>query len=75
MYVVCTLPEIAQAVSIVSRYTSTRDKTHWLAAKWILRYLTGTSSTCIEYGRNNDGLYGYVDSDYGEDFNERKSTS
>uniref|UniRef100_A0A803LNQ4 Retroviral polymerase SH3-like domain-containing protein n=1 Tax=Chenopodium quinoa TaxID=63459 RepID=A0A803LNQ4_CHEQI len=32
-------------------------------------------NTCIEYGRNGDDLIGYVDSDYGGDLDDRKSTS
>ena len=42
--------------------------------KWIPIYLRGTSNTCIEYGRNNDGFYGYMDSDYGGDLDEGKPT-
>ena len=72
---VCTRPDIAQAVSVVSRYMANPGKAHWQAVKWILRYLRGTSSTCIEYGRNGDDLIGYVDSDYGGDLDGRKSTS
>ena len=72
---VCTRPDIAQAVRVVSRYMANPGKAHWQAVKWILRYLRGTSSTCIEYGRNGDDLIGYVDSDYGGDLDGRKSTS
>lgn len=71
---VCTQPDIAQVVSIVSKYTSNPSKTHWLANQWILRYLRVTSSTCIEYGRNNNGLYGHANSGYSGDLDERKST-
>ena len=43
MYVmVCTRPDISQAVSMVSRYMHNPSKNHWLAVKWILRYLYGT---------------------------------
>ena len=38
---------------------SNLSKVHWLSFKCMLKYMRGTSSTCIEYGRNNDGLYGY----------------
>lgn len=46
---VCTRPDIAQALSVVSRYMENPGKAHWQAVKWILRYLRGTSSICIEY--------------------------
>jgi len=33
---VCTRPDISQAVSIVSRYMGNPRKMHWQAVKWIL---------------------------------------
>ena len=40
MYVmICTMPDISQAVSMVSRYMHNPGKNQWLAVKWILRYL------------------------------------
>ncbi|KAH9741104.1 Integrase catalytic domain-containing protein [Citrus sinensis] len=39
---VCTRPDISQAVSMVSRYMHNPGKNQWLAVKWILRYLYGT---------------------------------
>ena len=41
---VCTRPDIAHVVGVVSRYMSNPGKQHWLAVKWILRYLRGTTS-------------------------------
>lgn len=40
---VCTRPDIAHAVGVVSRFMSNPGKHHWDAVKWILRYLRGTS--------------------------------
>lgn len=71
---VCTRPDIAQAVSVVSRYMANPGKAHWEAVKWILRYLKGTPNICIEYGRKSDGFIGYCDSDHGGDLDDRKST-
>ena len=48
---VATRPDIAYAVGVVSRYMSNPGKSHWQAVKCILRYLKGTMSTCIAYGR------------------------
>ena len=39
---VCTRPDIAHAVGVVSRYMNNPGKEHWDATKWILRYLRGT---------------------------------
>ena len=70
---VCTRPDISQAVSVVSRYISRPGKTHWQAVKWILRYLQGTSDVGLEFGKNRDTLVGYVDSDYAADLDKRRS--
>src|ERR1044072_5483685 len=39
---VCTRPDLAQAVSQVCKFMSKPGKQHWEAVKWILRYLRGT---------------------------------
>ena len=67
---VCTRPDISQAVSVVSRYMSRPGKTHWQAMKWILKYLQGTSDACLEFGKNRDTLVGYVDFDYAADLDK-----
>ncbi|GJX23943.1 retrovirus-related pol polyprotein from transposon TNT 1-94 [Tanacetum coccineum] len=41
---VCTRPDIAYVVSIVSRYLANPGKNHWEAVKWILKYLKGTGT-------------------------------
>lgn len=35
---VCTHPDISQAVSVVSRYMAYPGKAHWQVVKWILRH-------------------------------------
>ncbi|RVW94385.1 Retrovirus-related Pol polyprotein from transposon TNT 1-94 [Vitis vinifera] len=44
---VCTRPDIAHAVGVVSRFMSKPGKQHWEAVKWILRYLKGSLDTCL----------------------------
>ena len=39
---VCTRPDLSQAVSMVSRYMHDPRQGHWEAEKWILRYIKGT---------------------------------
>ena len=36
---VCTRPDIAYAVNVVSRFLSNLGRLHWEAVKWIMRYL------------------------------------
>ena len=47
--IVCTRPDIAQSVSVVSRYMANPGKRHWEAVKWILRYLKGASDVGLTF--------------------------
>ena len=49
---VCTRPDIAHAVGVVSRYMENPGKEYWEAVKWLLRYLKGTSSTSLCFGKS-----------------------
>ena len=60
---ICTRPDIAHAVGVVSRFMSNPGKLHWEAVKWVLRYLKGTSSRVLCFGRSKLLLQGFVDSD------------
>ena len=70
---VCSRPDLAHAVSVVSRYMSNPGKEHWKAVQWIFRYLRGTSNARLHFGRTRDGVTGYVDSDFGGDLDKRRS--
>ena len=72
---VCTRPDIAHAVGVVSRFLSNPGKEHWAAVKWILRYLRGTSKVCLCFGNGKPMLDGFTDSDMAGDVDSRKSTS
>nr|KYP31853.1 Retrovirus-related Pol polyprotein from transposon TNT 1-94 [Cajanus cajan] len=72
---VCTRPDIAYAVGVVSRFLSNPGKEHWNAVKWILRYLKGTAKSCLCFGNGNLMLTGYSDADMAGDVDSRKSTS
>jgi len=73
---VCTRPDLAHAVGMVSRYMSNRGKEHWKAVKWILRNLQGTKSRGIVFERKDgaDRVAGFVNSDYASDLYKRRST-
>ena len=72
-----TRPDIAFALSIVSRYCNNPDSTHVAAVTRILRYIKGTLHEGIIFrGKQNIlELIGYTDADYDSAKDERKSTS
>ncbi|GJZ85112.1 retrotransposon protein, putative, ty1-copia subclass [Tanacetum coccineum] len=73
---VCTRPDIAYAVSVVSRYLANPGKNHWEAVKWILKYLRGTANVSLVYGTdrgNHVDVTGFVDSDYAKDPDKGRS--
>eukprot|EP00253_Pinus_taeda_P028941 PITA_28941 len=77
---VCTRPDIAHALGVLSRFMSKLGKEHWTTMKWVFRYLRGTS----DYGlccQGRSGLErmldirGFVDADWARDLDQRRSTS
>ena len=72
---VCTRPDIAHTVGVVSGYMANPGKEHWEAVKWLLRYLRGTSGTSLCFGKGKVTLQGFVEDDLGGDVDLRKSTS
>ena len=72
---VYTRPDIAHSVGVVSRYMRNPGKEHWMAVKWILRYLRGTTNQALCFGDSNIALQGYVDADMEGDKDNRRSTS
>ena len=72
---ICTHPDLAHSVSMVSRYMANLGKEHWQTIKLILRYLKGITSTYLEFGNSKVGLASYVDSDYASDLDSWRSTT
>ena len=58
-----TRPDIAYAVSVVSRYASNPTEAHKKMVKRIFRYLRGTTSLNLVYKGDLDALIGYTDAD------------
>lgn len=58
-----TRPDIAFAVSILSRFSSNPGPAHWEAVKRVFRYLIGTADMKLEYGGMEKELEGYGDAD------------
>ena len=72
---VCSRPDLSHAMSVVSRYMSKPGKEHWGAVQWILRYLRGSSSVCLCFGKSGVGLVSYVNSDYAGDLDRKRPLS
>nr|GEY04029.1 retrovirus-related Pol polyprotein from transposon TNT 1-94 [Tanacetum cinerariifolium] len=67
---VCTRPDIAYTVSVVSRYLANLGKNHWEAVKCILKYLRSTVNVGLMYATNHGNhvdVTRFVDSDYAND--------
>ncbi|KAL3733007.1 hypothetical protein ACJRO7_022519 [Eucalyptus globulus] len=75
MYVTATRPDIMHGVSLISRYMERPAEIHLQAAKRIFRYLQGTATFGLFYkkGEKSD-LFGFTDSDFAGDMDDRKST-
>ena len=75
-YLTITRPDIIYGVGLVSRYMERPKESHWLAAKRILSNIKGTLNFDLfyTYGETTE-LVGYSDSDWGDDQDERKSTT
>ena len=76
MYVMnCTRPNIAYAVSKLSRYTSNLGSDHWKAIVRVLRYLKYTQNYGLHYSKYPAVLEGYYDANWISDTKDSKSTS
>ena len=74
---VCTRPDLAHVVSVVSKFLSNPRRMHWDAVKLIFRYLRGTTDYGIMFSKQQSGpsVRGYVDADYAGDLDDRRSTT
>ncbi|KAH9781363.1 Integrase catalytic domain-containing protein [Citrus sinensis] len=73
---VCTRPDVAHSVGVVSRFMGNPGREHWSAVKWLLRYMKGTANHGILYGgseSNSCQVSGFVDSDFAADLDKRRS--
>lgn len=74
-FINCTRPDIAYAVSKLSRYTSNPGVEHWKAIIRVLRYLGFTRNIWLNYTRYPAVLEGYCDANWISDTRDSKSTS
>lgn len=85
MYIaICTRPDIAYAVGVLSQHLERPLVTHWNLAMHVIRYLSGTRTLGIHYGKGDNQIGGlqswyypvcHVDSDWAGDPNTRRSTT
>lgn len=76
MYLACaTRPDIAYAVSRVSRSMAEPTSADWASVKRIFRYLRGTSNFGLLYTSSDDELCAYSDADFAGDVKTRRSTN
>ena len=71
----CTRPDVAYAVSKLSRYTSNPNGDHWKGIVRVLRYLRYTRDYGLHYIRYPAVLEGYSDANWISDVKNSKSTS
>ncbi|KAF5959243.1 hypothetical protein HYC85_000452 [Camellia sinensis] len=71
----CTRPDIAYAISKLSRYTSNPGEDHWKAIIRVLRYLRFTCDHGLNFTRYPAVLEGYCDANWISDTKDSKSTS
>ena len=70
-----TRPDIAYAVSRLSRYTHNPNTEHWNALHRLLRYLRGTMDWCLHFHKFPVVLEGFCDANWVTDNDEVSSTS
>ena len=71
-----TRPDIAFVAMRLSRFNNNPTQEHIKYTRYVLRYLKGTKELKIKYnGTSNARLIGFSDSDWGENRDDRHSTS
>jgi hypothetical protein len=76
LYTLGSRPDVAAAVRKCSQFMAEGADSHWEAAKQILRYLKGTSTTGVVYTQQAKfTLKAYCDSDWASDVDDRKSVT
>ena len=61
---VATRPDIAFAVSLLSKFLEISGEIHWKAVKRVMGYLNGMKTYKLTLRKNHNGLLGYADADW-----------
>ena len=73
---VCSRPDLAHVVSMISRFMSDPRKQHWEVLKWVLRYLKGSQNVGLMYNGKASScskVEGFVDLYYAGSLDTRKT--
>lgn len=73
---VCTRPDLAYSMSLVSRFMANPGEEHWSVVKWIPRYIKGSLDSGLMFegtATDKNLVKGYVDSNIVGSINKRKS--
>ena len=79
LYLRLTRPDCLVAISILARFMQNPNKSHWIAAKCVFRYIKGTKNRGLLYTKTIKNISGpwkltvWVDSDYATDIDTRRS--
>ncbi|KAL0451590.1 UNVERIFIED_CONTAM: hypothetical protein Slati_1137100 [Sesamum latifolium] len=71
----CTRPDVAYALSVMSRYQACAGEAHWSVVKTILKYLKRTKDMFLIYSDGELILEGYSDASFQSDDDDAKSQS
>jgi hypothetical protein len=72
----CTKPDLAYPISVVSKHMANPSLEHWIAVKCIFRYLQGTLQFKLRFrGLSPQDVVGYCDADWAGDLEDRRSTT
>ena len=69
---VCTRPDIAHVVGVLSRFMSKPGKEHWTTVKQVFRYLHYQGRLGLDKVLD---IHGFVDAHWAGDLDQRRSTS
>lgn len=74
---VCTRPDIAYIVGVLSRYLENPSEMHWQGVKRVLKYIKGTTQYGISFSLNSGqtNITMFCDADWGNDVDTRRSIS
>lgn len=66
-------PDLAYVVGLICRFMSKPSTKHWLAVKWVMRYVKGELGVNLTFKKSEDfRIRGYCDSDYASDLDKSK---
>ncbi len=72
----CTRPNLAYPISVVSQHMANPSLEHWIAVKRIFQYLQGTLQFKLHFrGLSPQDVVGYYDADWAGDLEDKRSTT